>query len=136
MQWLIWDKGQREFSLADFEVAWSSQRSASRIFDCPRSRITVDGREHPTQKPVRVMEWCLQRLPPAAHIIADPFMGSGTTGVACANFGRSFIGIEREPDYFEIACRRIEAAYRQPRLFDDLPAQTKAIQPSLLEDDQ
>ena len=63
---------------------------------------------------------------------ADPFMGSGTTGVACANLGRAFIGIEREPTYFDIACRRIEAAYRQPRLFEE-PA-PKPVQPSLLGD--
>ena len=66
------------------------------------------------------MEWCLSFLPDARTIL-DPFMGSGTTGVACANLGRSFIGIEREPSYFDIACRRIEEAYRQPRLFEDAP---------------
>lgn len=69
---------------------------------------------HPTQKPISLMEavvgWCV-------GTIIDPFMGSGTTGVACVNLGRSFIGIERDPDYFDIACRRIEEAYKQPRLF-------------------
>ena len=64
------------------------------------------------------MEWCLGFLPDAETIL-DPFMGSGTTGVACANLGRKFIGIEIEPKYFDIACRRIEDAYKQPRLFDD-----------------
>jgi DNA modification methylase len=52
--------------------------------------------------------------------VLDPFMGSGTTGVACANLGRKFIGIEIEEKYFDIACKRIEIAYSQPRLFDDL----------------
>ena len=55
---------------------------------------------------------------PDAGTILDPFMGSGTTGVACANLGRKFIGIEIEPKYFDIACERIEAAYAQGRLFD------------------
>jgi DNA modification methylase len=64
------------------------------------------------------MEWCLGYLPDAETIL-DPFMGSGTTGVACANLGRHFIGIEIEEKYFDIACRRIEQAYQQPRLFDD-----------------
>ena len=64
------------------------------------------------------MQWCLGFLPDAETIL-DPFMGSGTTGVACANLGRKFIGIEIEPKYFDIACRRIEEAYRQPRLFDE-----------------
>ena len=71
---------------------------------------------HPFQKPIALMEWCLSFLPDA-RIILDPFMGSGTTGVACAKMGRKFIGIEIEPRYFDIACRRIEEAYRQPRLF-------------------
>lgn len=62
------------------------------------------------------MEWCLGFVPDAQTIL-DPFMGSGTTGVACVNLGRKFIGIEIEPKYFDIACRRIEEAYKQPRLF-------------------
>jgi len=74
---------------------------------------------HPTQKPVALMQWCLGLIPKALTIL-DPFMGSGTTGVACANLGRKFIGIEIEPKYFDIACKRIEIAYSQPLLFDDL----------------
>lgn len=116
MQWLIWDKGQREFSLADFEMAWSSQNRAARLFEYPRALALKDGKEHPTQKPIVVMQWCLGFLP-EDHVVLDPFMGSGTTGVACVNLGRKFIGIEIEPRYFDIACRRIEEAYRQPRLF-------------------
>jgi DNA modification methylase len=79
---------------------------------------------HPFQKPLAVMEWCLGFLPDAETIL-DPFMGSGTTGVACVNLGRKFIGIEIEPKYFDIACRRIEEAYRQPRLFVEPPPQPK-----------
>lgn len=118
MRWLIWDKGQRDFSLADFEIAWTSQWKASRIIGYPRACARLDGKEHPTQKPVRVMAWCLGFLPNAETIL-DPFMGSGTTGVACANLGRKFIGIEIEEKYFDIACKRIEIAYQQPRLFED-----------------
>ena len=76
-------------------------------------------KDHPTQKPVELMQWCLGFIPDAKTIL-DPFMGSGTTGVACANLGRKFIGIEIEPKYFDIACKRIEIAYSQPRLFEDL----------------
>jgi len=71
--------------------------------------------EHPTQKPVYLME---QFLGWTRGLVLDPFMGSGTTGVACANLGRKFIGIEIEPKYFEISCERIEAAYAQGRLFE------------------
>ncbi len=116
MQWLVWDKGQRGFSLADCEFAWSSQRRAARIFTYARAQALQDGKEHPTQKPVALMEWCIAQAGNPQTIL-DPFMGSGTTGVACANLGRSFIGIEREPKYFDIACKRIENAYRQERLF-------------------
>lgn len=118
MRWLIWDKGQRDFSLADFEIAWTSQHKASRIFSYSRAEARLDGKQHPTQKPVALMQWCLGFLPDASAIL-DPFMGSGTTGIACANLGRKFIGIEIEPKYFDIACRRIADSYKQPRLFED-----------------
>jgi site-specific DNA-methyltransferase (adenine-specific) len=74
------------------------------------------GDGHPTQKPVRLyMEWLTDFTQPADHVL-DPFMGSGTTGVACVQLGRRFTGIELDPDYFDIACRRIDEATRQPRL--------------------
>jgi site-specific DNA-methyltransferase (adenine-specific)/modification methylase len=76
------------------------------------------------------MAWCLSHLPEDAKTIIDPFMGSGTTGVVCALTDRSFIGIEREPSYFEISCRRIEEAYKQPRLFAE-PVQ-KPVQDVLI----
>ena len=74
------------------------------------------GKQHPTQKPVALMRWCLEFLPDAETIL-DPFMGSGTTLVACAKMGRKGIGIELDPDYFDIACKRVEEAYAQPDLF-------------------
>jgi DNA modification methylase len=116
MQWLVWDKGQRDFSLADCEFAWSSQHKASRIFDYARAKALLDGKEHPTQKPVQLMKWCMTFLPDAKTIL-DPFMGSGTTGVAAVQMQRHFIGIEREERYFDIACKRIEDAQRQGSLF-------------------
>jgi DNA modification methylase len=121
MRWLSWDKGQRDFSLADMELAWTSQQQAARTFTYARAKAINDGKVHPTQKPVALMEWCLGFLPNAQTIL-DPFAGSGTTGVACQKMGRSFIGIERDPDYFEIMCTRIEAAMRQPDLFIAPPA--------------
>ena len=116
MQWLVWDKGQRDFSLADCEFAWSSQRKAARIFDYPRALAMQDGKQHPTQKPIALMKWCVDLLPKPQTIL-DPFMGVGTTGVAAVQMGRKFIGIEREKRYFEIACQRIEQAQRQGDLF-------------------
>lgn len=119
MQWLVWDKGQRDFSLADCEFAWSSNHKASRIFDYPRAKALQDGKQHPTQKPIALMKWCLGFV--TGETILDPFMGSGTTGVACAKLGRKFIGIELNEDYFNIACKRIEDAYKQPDFFTKAP---------------
>lgn len=114
MRWLIWDKGQRDFSLADVEMAWCSQQKAARAFTYGRGAAAQDGKEHPTQKPIQVMKWCLGFVD--GKTILDPFMGSGTTGVAAIKLGRKFIGIEIEPKYFDIACRRIADAVRQPDL--------------------
>jgi len=125
MRWLIWDKGQRDFSLADFEMAWCSQQKAARIFNYPRAKALQDGKQHPTQKPVDLMEWCINHLPKDTQTILDPFMGSGTTGVACAKMGRKFIGIELDEDYFNIACERIREAYKQPDLFIEAPEELK-----------
>ncbi len=72
---------------------------------------------HPTQKPEPIMRQIVEWT---QGTVLDPFMGSGTTGVACVNLGRKFIGIEIDPDYFDIACRRIYEAYQQPRLFEDV----------------
>ena len=71
------------------------------------------------------MEWCLSFV--RGETILDPYMGSGTTGVACARLGRRFIGIEIEEKYFEIACRRIEDAQRQGRLFDQSPPKAEQL---------
>lgn len=123
MQWLIWDKGQRNFSLSDFEMAWSSQHRGCRIFEYARALALQDGKEHPTQKPVAVMRWCIEQIKPKPRVILDPFAGSGSTGVACAQLGIDFIGIEINPDYFAIAQERIRKATFQPSLFTPQPEQ-------------
>lgn len=73
------------------------------------------------------LNWCLKRLKSSAQIILDPYMGSGTTGVACVNQGKKFIGIEIDPKFFEIACVRLEGACRQPRLFSDPPETQESL---------
>ena len=115
-KWLVWDKGQR-IKQSDGELAWTSEAGALRIFTLNRVSLLLDGAVHPTQKPVALMKWCIDvaKLPETATIL-DPFMGSGTTGVACVQTGRNFIGIEIDPDYFAIAERRIKEAEAQPRL--------------------
>lgn len=122
--WLVWDKGIPNFTTGHSELAWTNLDMPIRNFRlCPNVMTPTGrdgGKEHPTQKPTEIMEWCLGFVPNARTIL-DPFMGSGTTGVACARLGRRFIGIEIEPRYFDIACRRIENAYKQADLFVEQP---------------
>ena len=118
MGWLYWDKGQKGLSMSDGELAWTSEQKALRSIVV--NRATLIGSEHPTQKPIQVMTWSIDQLGNPQTIL-DPFMGSGTTGVAAIQMGRKFIGIEREPKYFDIACKRIEQAVAQPQLFEPEP---------------
>jgi DNA modification methylase len=105
--------------LSDAEIAWQKGGHGVYCFrDLSNKALASLGeRVHPTQKPVTLMQWCIERT--RGRTILDPFMGSGTTGVAAIKLGRKFIGIEIEPKYFDIACRRIEEAWKQPRLFEE-----------------
>ena len=123
-QWLVWDKrcGATSDNQADCEIAWTNKWEPARVFSHKWRGMIKDSernekRVHPTQKPVVLMDWCIKKAK-ADGLILDPFMGSGTTGVACANLGRKFIGIEIEEKYFDIACERITAAQAQGRLFE------------------
>lgn len=71
--------------------------------------------------PLEVIQWCIEKLPKGSHTILDPFMGSGTTGVACVKTSRSFVGIELDPDYFDLSVERIKEAHRQPDMFVEAP---------------
>ena len=122
MGWLYWEK-RMGGDFADGELAWTSQHRALRQFSYFKKN---KGDEHPTQKPVELMRWCIQMCKNEPETILDPFMGSGTTGVAALQLGRSFIGIEREQKYLDIACRRIEQAHAQGQLFE--PTQAAPVQ--------
>jgi DNA modification methylase len=121
-RWLFWDKLNSMPSYSDGEMAWTSLKGvAVKTFkQCNNGLASMrDGeRYHPTQKPVNLIEWCFS-FAPDARTVCDPFMGSGTTGVACVRLGKSFTGIERERKYFDIACQRIYNAQRQSKLFDE-----------------
>lgn len=127
--YLVWDKQIDGLNFGEVEYCWTNMKFAPRVF---RYRaVGVDGgKQHPTQKPIQLMQWCIGFLPKIESIM-DPYMGSGTTGVAALNTGHTFIGIERDPSYFSIACKRIEEAHRQPRLFEE-PAKHKAEQLDLI----
>lgn len=122
-RWLAWDKldGMAAFdSFSDVELAWMKGRGKDRIFRhlwkglCQASE-KGEQKQHPTQKPVALMKWCVSLISSAT--IIDPFMGSGSTGVAAVQMGRKFIGVERNPAHFETACQRIEDAQRQGDMF-------------------
>ena len=124
--WLVWVKIARNnanIRQSDCELAWSNCIGRSRVFNhlwigAYKASESGQRAEHPTQKPVALIEWALS-FAPDAQTICDPYMGSGTTGVAAVKMGKRFVGIERERQYFDVACRRIEQAYAQPRLFED-----------------
>jgi site-specific DNA-methyltransferase (adenine-specific) len=113
--WLIWDKLVREFTSGHAELAWTNLDQPIKAFNFANGQLATEGKVHPTQKPASLMKWCLNFLPHGS--VLDPFMGSGTTGMAAVQMDRAFIGIEREPAYFEIACKRIEDAQRQGDMF-------------------
>lgn len=124
--WFVWLKRAEGWednvnTFAPCEMAWSNfpgkQRIKRHCWNGAYRAGDGENREflHPSQKPVEIISWCVRES--KSEVILDPFMGSGTTGVACAKLGKQFIGIEIEPRYFDIACRRIEDAQRQERLF-------------------
>ena len=127
--WLVWDKVNGESDFADCELAWTNlPKAVRRIRYMWHGMLRANGEargDHPTQKPIGVMSWAIGHLPSGVDTICDPFMGSGTTGVACVNLGRKFIGIEREPKYYDIARRRINEALSRPRLPFDEPVRVK-----------
>jgi site-specific DNA-methyltransferase (adenine-specific)/modification methylase len=124
--WLIWDKETAGVTtFADAEVAWTNLAKAMRLkrhlWSGPYMKERED-RHHPTQKPLAIMKWCIEQLPAKVSTVCDPFMGSGTTGVAAVQMGRDFVGIERDERFFAIACKRIEDAQRQGDFFVDAAA--------------
>jgi site-specific DNA-methyltransferase (adenine-specific) len=118
--WLSWHKPDAPPSLSHFELAWTSMDRTSRQFSWSIAASNAQRIGHPTQKPLELMKWCLSFVPEARRIL-DPFMGSGTTGVAAVKLGRCFTGVEIDAGYFDIACRRIEAALKEPDLFIESP---------------
>lgn len=127
----VWDKncgraGADNFS--DAEIFWTSWTKKREVFRFLWKGFQQEGagikRDHPTQKPEQLMRFCIRMLPDARTIL-DPFLGSGTTGVAAVKLGRKFIGIEIEEKYFSIACRRIQAALDAPDLFVEQPKAAK-----------
>lgn len=122
--WLIWDKraaSGHTNDFADCEIAWTNLKGVARVFrhhwdGMLKASERGEPRVHPTQKPIALMEWCIAQVG-TPGIILDPYLGSGATGIAASRANAHFIGCEISPEYFDIACERIENAQRQTRLF-------------------
>ena len=127
---LIYDKGGSMYgrTFAECEQAWCSWDGNARIKKLtPPTHNGKEIKQHPTQKPIQIMKWCIEQLPPGCETILDPYLGSGTTLVACAKMGRKGIGIEIDEDYFNIACKRVEEAYKSPDLFIEAAKKAEQI---------
>lgn len=120
---LVWVKrldGAFGSFLSDAEVAWMKGGHGVYCWRDLSMMAETRDRAHPTQKPVPLMGWCIERAKvPAGGVILDPYLGSGSTGVAAVQMRHPFVGIEIEPRYFDVACRRIAEAQRQGDMFRD-----------------
>ena len=118
MGWVFWDKGQRDFSMADGELAWTSFRKAMRVFEMSRGACLAEGKkQHPTQKPVKLYDWLLSKYAEKGQKILDTHMGSGSIAIACHYAGCHLTASELDEDYFKAACERIKRETRQQTLF-------------------
>jgi site-specific DNA-methyltransferase (adenine-specific) len=105
--WLVWYKRDSVATASDIELAWTSYNMNARLIDHPIAATNAERNGHPTQKPLRVMRWCINICPDNPQTILDPFLGSGTTARAAKDLGRKCIGIEIEEKYCEIAAKRM-----------------------------
>jgi site-specific DNA-methyltransferase (adenine-specific)/modification methylase len=131
-KWLVWDKrdGGTPNNNSDCELAWVKEGGSARLIrhlwnGMLKASERESQRVHPTQKPIAVMEWVINQATQPGQIVFDPFMGSGTTGIACVRTGRRFVGVEIDQTYFDIACRRISDALTRPDFFAEPPKPAK-----------
>lgn len=118
MGWIFWDKGQRDFSLADGELAWTSFRKALRVFEMSRGACLAEGkRQHPTQKPVKLYQWIYANYAKPTDRILDTHLGSGSSAIAAHYSGLEFVGIELDADYYAAAVERFKRETAQEALF-------------------
>lgn len=119
---IVWDKMQTVDNFASAELAWTNIKQPAKVYRYSihqemKNRQAMGGKLHPTQKPISLMKWILQNYTNENDLILDPFLGSGTTAIACADLKRRYIGIEKEPKYYEIAKKRIADFNMQVKLF-------------------
>ena len=115
--WIIWDKGQRDFSLADGEMAWTSFDKAMRIFELSRGAANTEDKIHPTQKPIKLYEWILSKFAKRRNLILDTHIGSGSSRIAAYKNGFDFTGFEIDKEYYDKQEKRFNDFKSQMRLF-------------------
>ena len=115
---IIWDKGQRDFSLADGEMAWTSFDKAARIFTYARARALQEGKIHPTQKPIALYKWLLSNYAKPGDKILDTHVGSASSLIACHQMGFEYWGFELDPDYYKAAMERLAKAKAQVSMME------------------
>jgi site-specific DNA-methyltransferase (adenine-specific) len=121
--WIVWNKDNGTNDFADCELAYTSFKSAVRMFEyrwngCLQGNMKEkEIRIHPTQKPLPLFQWCLQNYSKEGDLVLDCFSGSGTTAVACHNLKRRFICIEKDPEYWAASTKRLEDVQKQLTLF-------------------
>jgi len=130
--WLLWDKGQRDFSLADGELAWTSFDTSVRIFSYARGKALQEGKIHPTQKPVALYKWLLKNYAKPNDKIFDSHVGSGSIRIACHDMGFDFEGCEIDKDYWEAQEERYNTHIQQSDLFSPEVIQESIYQGALL----
>ena len=117
MGWIVWDKGQRDFSLADGELAWTSFDKAMRIFTYARAKALKEGKIHPTQKPTDLYKWLLDKYAKQGDKILDTHLGSGSIAIACWDMGYDLTAYEVDKEYYNNACKRLETHKSQLTLW-------------------
>ena len=122
MGWIIWDKGQRGFSLADGEMAWTSFNKAMRIFEfsragCIKSNNTMTEKFHPTAKPYELYKWILDKYAKPNDKILDTHLGSASIAIACHDYGFELVGAELDDEYYDKALQRVKNHISQTKLF-------------------
>ena len=117
MGWIVWDKGQRDFSLADGELAWTSFDKAMRIFTYARAKALKEGKIHPTQKPTDLYKWLLDKYAKPGDKILDTHLGSGSIAIACHDYDFELTACELDKEYFDKAIQRIKNHTAQVKMF-------------------
>ena len=122
MGWIFWDKGQRDFSLADGELAWTSFNKALRVFDFSRAKLNqTRAGFHPTEKPAALYKWLLSNYAKPGDKILDTHVGSASSLIACHDMGFDAVGFELDPDYYKASMERLNRHMAQIQITELIP---------------